>query len=240
MDLLRVDLHIHSCLSPCGDYGMSPANVVAVARERGLDAIGLCDHNSAENVPAFREAGRKAGLIVIGGMEVATREEVHVLAFFDEPEGLMALQEVVYGALDGVNDEEAFGPQIVVDESSEPLGLNERLLIGATRLSLGETVDTIHEFGGLAIAAHVDRSTFGVIEQMGFIPPDVSFDALEVSWRSSSPGQYAVNGLPVVTFSDAHYLHEIGRVVTAIEANEASARELALALTGRRGRRLVA
>jgi predicted metal-dependent phosphoesterase TrpH len=219
---------------------MSPANVIAVARERGLDAIGLCDHNSAENVPAFREAGRRAGVIVIGGMEVATREEVHVLAFFDEPDGLMALQQVVYGALDGVNDEEAFGPQIVVDESSEPLGLNERLLIGATRLSLRETVDTIHEFGGLAIAAHVDRTAFGVIEQMGFIPPDVSFDALEVSWRCASAESFAAHGLPIVTFSDAHYLHEVGRVATVIEAGEASARELALALTGRGGRSLVA
>ena len=236
---LRLDLHIHSCLSPCGDYGMAPGNVIARAREAGVDVLGITDHNSAGNVRAFQGAGRRGGVAVIGGMEIATREEVHVLAFCDGWQRLAALQTRVQTALDGRNDEEAFGPQIVVDEQDEPLGLEERLLIGATRLSLGEVVEAIHEVGGLAVAAHVDRESFSVISQLGFLPPEVRFDALEVSWRCRDPEPYRGHGLPLVWFSDAHYLHEVGRKVTRALLEEPTVAELQLALVGRDGRRLV-
>ncbi|MDP2971715.1 MAG: PHP domain-containing protein, partial [Deltaproteobacteria bacterium] len=114
----RADLHIHSCLSPCGGEEMRPQAVVDRAMTVGLDMIAICDHNSAENLTAFIEAGKKEGLAVLPGMEVASREEIHLLAFFNRPEDCLTLQSWVYQHLPGKNQEDVFGPQILVNEQS--------------------------------------------------------------------------------------------------------------------------
>jgi len=209
-----MDLHIHSCLSPCGDYGMSPGNVVQRALEAGLDAIGICDHNSAENVAAFAVAGSQRGLAVLGGMEVCSREEAHVLVFFDDTGALAEMQDLVYAHLAGSNDARAFGEQIVVDERGEPVGLNDRLLIGATDLAVDRIVAEAISRDGLVIAAHVDRQSFSLLGQLGFVPEALALDALELSVHCRDGTPYERWGRPLVRFSDAHYLHEVGRAST--------------------------
>ncbi len=217
-----MDLHIHSCLSPCGDLSMVPGVVVSRARDRGLDAIGICDHNSAENVRAFQSAGAREGLAVLGGMEICSREEIHLLALFDEWEALAEMQELVYQSLPGRNDPRAFGYQVVVDERDEPVELNERLLIGATALGVGRIAVEVQDRGGLAVASHVDRGSFSLLGQLGFVPEGLALDALEVS-PQAGPGaageRHRPSGLPLVSFSDAHYPAEIGRACTCLPAS---------------------
>jgi predicted metal-dependent phosphoesterase TrpH len=116
---IKADLHIHTCLSPCGDMDMTPAMIVEKARSKGLNVIGICDHNSSENVAAVKKAGEKYSLKVLGGMEITSKEEVHILALFDEDKKLSELQEIVYENLKGVNDEEFFGYQLIVDEQPD-------------------------------------------------------------------------------------------------------------------------
>src|SRR5450756_872374 len=65
--LIKADLHVHTCLSPCSGLDMSPREVVNAALQKGLDLIGICDHNSAENVRAVKNAGVRNGLMVLGG-----------------------------------------------------------------------------------------------------------------------------------------------------------------------------
>lgn len=113
---------------------MKPQAVVDRAMTVGLDMIAICDHNSAENLIAFIEAGKKEGLAVLPGMEVASREEIHLLAFFNRPEDCLTLQGLVYQHLPGKNEEDIFGPQILVNEKSETIGRNDKMLIGATLL----------------------------------------------------------------------------------------------------------
>ena len=233
---MKVDLHVHSCLSPCGDYAMSPGNVVVRALEAGLGAIGLCDHNSAENVAAFQSAGARLGMAVVGGMEICSREEAHLLAFFDEPAALARMQELVYVHLAGDNDSRAFGEQIVVDERDEPLEVNERLLIGATDLSVGEIVCAARRLDGLVIAAHVDRPSYSLIGQLGFVPEGLPLDALEVSTHCGDETRYRGYGLPVVRFSDAHFLHEVGRAWTDFAIERPAASAIRGALAAQRGR----
>ena len=93
---IKADLHVHTCLSPCAGLDMSPLGVVQEALRKGLDLIGICDHNSAENVLAVKKAGRARGLTVLGGMEVASSEEAHFLVFFDDDDDLLRFQDVVY------------------------------------------------------------------------------------------------------------------------------------------------
>ena len=180
------DLHIHTCLSPCADLEMSPRSIVKEAKRKGLHFIGICDHNSAENVGAAKKAGRSENIGVIGGMEVTSSEEVHILALFDEGSRLRALQQAVYRNLRGTNDARLYGDQVVVNEEDEVVRFNRKLLIGATEIPIHEVVNLIHRLDGLAIASHVDREGFGIIGQLGFIPEDLPLDALEITDRSQT------------------------------------------------------
>jgi hypothetical protein len=222
---------------------MTPSAIVKTALEKAIDIIAITDHNSAENVIAAKKAAGNKNLIVLAGMEVTSSEEAHILALFDNVEGIMKLQDIVYkNLLPGENDERLFGEQIVVNEKEEVLSFNKRLLIGATSLSAQEIVNTIHSLGGLAIASHVDRDAFSIISQLGFIPEDLKFDALEMSPRIDRQkaellfGEY--NSYAWITSSDAHWLKDMGERITSFIMNESTLEEMSLALRNIDGRKV--
>lgn len=243
MKYFKADLHIHSCLSPCGDLDMSPKAIVEKSLERRMDIIALCDHNSAENVGAVMRAGTQRGLYVFPGMEINSKEEVHTLALFDSEKQALAMQDVVYCHLKGTNRPELFGDQVVVNEFDEVESFNDRLLIGATQLGLDDIVREVHRLGGLSIASHVDRPSFSIMSQLGFIPPDLELDALEISRhlkRASIPDKIPeAETFPIVTFSDAHFLDDIGRPYTSFLIETPNVNEIRMALQKRSGRRIV-
>jgi 3',5'-nucleoside bisphosphate phosphatase len=236
----RCDLHIHTCLSPCADLDMYPRAVVDRAVQQALDVIAICDHNSSENVAYVRKAAAARPLAVLAGMEITSREEVHMLALFDDLNQLERLQKLIYEHLPGKNDEKAFGCQVIVNGEDEVEGFNERLLIGAAQLGLVELIAAVHGLGGLAIASHIDRPSFSVLSQLGFIGSDMPFDALEVTRRlgiRSARQRYPeLSSFPLVESSDAHFLDDIGSAATRISMEEATTGELKLAFAGRGGR----
>jgi len=223
---------------------MIPQNVVRTAAQKKLDVIGVTDHNSAENVGAVREAAEGSGIRVIGGMEVTSAEEVHLLTLFDDDEALGEFQNLIYKSLHGTNDPEAFGYQWVVDSEGGVIDQNPRLLIGASTLTAHEVVHAAHVHRGVVIAAHVDRQSFSVVSQLGFIPGDLELDAVELSPFAERNGfgpaeLAAVSGgrkLTVVRFSDAHFLEDVGRSTTDVLAADGSVVELARALRSQIGR----
>lgn len=242
MRVFKADLHIHSCLSPCGDLDMSPKGVVLKSLEKGLDLIAVCDHNSAENVGAVVRAGARRGLPVLAGMEVSSKEEVHTLAIFDTEEQAERLQGFVYRHLRGTNRPELFGDQVVANEYDEVEGFNDRRLIGATELELKDIVTEVHRLGGLCIPSHVDRPSFSILSQLGFIPPDLDLDALEVSRhvkRDEVPRKIPEAGnYPLVTFSDAHFLDDIGSAYTTFVMDGPRVDEIRMAFENKSGRRI--
>ena len=228
---LKADLHLHTCLSPCGELEMVPTAIVRQAKTLGLDMVAVCDHNSLANTAAVVRAGERESLSVVPGVEITTREEVHILGLFQPGLDLNELQLLIVQNLPGENDEEAFGLQVVVNEWDEPTEVETKLLIGATALTLEEVVGAIHGCGGLAIAAHIDREGFGLIGQLGFIPPGLGLDALEVSPRVSHRQWVEQCGaFPVITSSDAHRLADIGSSTTSFLAVESSFEEIRRAL----------
>ncbi len=237
----RADLHIHTCLSPCGSLKMSPANIVKEAGHHHLDIIGICDHNTAENVAALTDAARKTNITVLPGMEITSREEVHLLALFDRIPPVLRLQEIIFDHLEGENDSDAFGMQVVVNAKGEVLDFNPRLLIGATSLSLETLTAHIHNLKGLVIAAHINRESFSLIGQLGFIPPDLPLDALEIS--PDMPLQAAREKysalFPVVCFSDAHEPEDIGKSSTVFRMKTGTIQEITKALRKQEGREIV-
>jgi 3',5'-nucleoside bisphosphate phosphatase len=223
---------------------MTPKAIVRKAMEKGLDVIAICDHNSARNTSATRRAAGNCGLTVIPGMEITSSEEVHILGLFPSDEQAEAVQEEIYGRLIGENREEAFGYQVVVDEYDQVEDLDRRLLISATTLSAERVVNLIHDFGGLAIASHVDRQGYGIFSQLGFIPPGLRLDALEISKRTDEETVRKkfpqCKDYTLITSSDAHYVNDIGSAVTVAEMAEPTFDELDKALKNLEGRKILA
>ena len=235
MKRFRADLHIHTCLSPCAQLDMTPQTVVREAVRARLDIIAVCDHNSGENVPAVRRLARAAGIAAIPGMEITSREEVHVLALFEHARELAAMQRQVYAHLPDRGEAKGSGPQLVVNERDEVVRFNRKLLAGAVSFSLEDTVDRIHSLGGIAIASHVDREGFGIIGQLGFIPPGLPLDGLEIAF--GDPSVVGATSLPFVTSSDAHQPELVGSKFTTFYLEAPVFREIKEALAGRGGRR---
>ncbi len=235
-----MDLHIHTCLSPCGESEMVPTKIISHAKERNLSAIGVCDHNTSENFGAVRNVGEKHGIKVFGGIEITSQEEVHILSLFDDDEDLRKMQDIIYQNLTGINDSAAFGKQYIVDEEDYVIDICSKLLIGATELSIDEIIRHIHQLSGLAIASHIDREVFSIISQLGFIPPNLKLDALELSpKRVNSTSQYKQYEYPLVSFSDAHCLRDIGRSKTTFYIEYAKLDELKKAFHNFEGRRII-
>jgi len=238
---LKADLHMHTCLSPCADLRMSPLAIAEQAKIKEIDILGICDHNSAENVPALIKAAKKFEISVLPGIEVTSQEEVHILALFDELESALKLQKLIYDNLPGENDQEAFGMQVVVNDKGEVLRFNQKLLIGASTLTVEEVVQAIHSLNGLAIASHIDREGFSITGQLGFIPDDLGLDALEISPNisfSEATKKYQPS-LPLVCFSDAHNLDEIGKGFTSFYIKECTTEEIKKALANEEGRKII-
>ena len=240
--LFNCDLHIHTCLSPCAELDMHPKAIVEKALQAKLDLIAVCDHNASANVRYVMNAARKS-LKVIPGMEITTSEEGHLLGFFPTLDALEKMQSLIDEHLFGRNDEDRFGVQAIVNEIGEVEGISDKLLIGATDLSIDSIVRHIHEVGGLAVPAHIDRESFSVLSQLGFIDENAQYDALEISGRkgfAQARRDYPdLDRRPFITSSDAHFLRDIGSAVTKFYLKEPTFEELHLAFQNMNGRRLL-
>lgn len=232
------DLHVHTALSPCADDSATPPNIVAAAIENGMQMIAVTDHNSAENVEAVVKCGRRHGLKVIPGMEIASREEVHLVCLLRSVEAAFALQQIVYAALPPEpNRSECFGRQLVLDMEGHIREECRRLLMGAADLSLDAIVREVHRLGGLIVAAHVDRPSFSVIANLGMVPQDAKFDALEISaavHRAEAVANFpSIGRFPLITASDAHFPQDIGGSPTLFLLERMDIDEILLAFQGR-------
>ncbi|HPW16745.1 MAG TPA: PHP domain-containing protein [Candidatus Aminicenantes bacterium] len=241
---LRADLHIHTCLSPCGELAMSPRAVVEAARAAGLDLIAVTDHNTTENAAAVARAAAGAGPAVLPGIELTTAEEAHILGLFEAGADLAPFQAEVFLRLPQAPSKRKFiKDQVLADAEDRVVGFSPRCLFGATELAAREAVDLIRAFGGLAVASHIDREAFSLVSQLGFIPPGLGIEAVEVSPRADAAAAREAFGvaadLAIVRFSDAHRPEEIGAAATDFLMAAPTLAELRLALAGRAGRKVL-
>ncbi len=240
MKIYRAELHVHTVLSPCAEVEMIPPLIVNEAQQRGINLIAVTDHNATANIAAVQKAAERTGLVVLPGMELQTREEVHVLCLFDTLEQANQWQQMVDGLLpDIVNRPEHFGEQFVVDESGEFIRREPRLLITSANISFDDTLAQVLSLGGLAIPAHVDRLSFGLIAVLGFIPFDVQIDALEISRHTNTTEvvrKYPqCANFPLVQGGDAHRLDEL-MGANQFEISTPTVAEIRLALHQQEGR----
>lgn len=241
MRTFRAELHIHTVLSPCAEIEMLPPLIIKSAVEKGIQLIAITDHNATGNIEAVILAARGSGIIVLAGMEVQTKEEVHSLCLFDTIDQAKQLQEVVDShRLLLENNAELFGIQLEVDENGEFLREDKRLLLSSISLSIEKTAEVVHALGGIFIPAHIDRKAFGLIENLGFVPENLKADALELSPHMSPALAFQtfpqIAGFPLLQNGDAHRLNEIiGQ--NQLEIESASIDEIRQALQGLNGRK---
>jgi len=230
------DLHIHTCLSPCADLSMSPRAIVRAAAERGIDLIAVTDHNTARMTDVVAREAARQGIAFLYGLELQTQEEVHLLAYFDASPPAHAFADKIYAQLpDRPNVPEAFGDQVAVDDAEKIVYVEPRLLLNSLRLDFETAVAWITDAGGLAVPAHVDREPYGLITQLGFVPPGLDLPLAEAD-GDELPA--ACHDSRLVWSSDSHWPEAVGRRVTHFTMNAPSVAELRLAASGAGGRTL--
>ena len=214
---LFYDLHIHSCLSPCGDDDCTPNNIVNMALIKGLNVIAVSDHNTGKNCPAAMAVGRKNGLVVLPAMELTTAEDIHVLCLFETYAGLEKLETYIQKTrLRIPNKPQIFGHQRILNEYDEQIGEEETLLIASSGVSVEEVASLVAGFGGIAVPAHVDKQANGIVGILGAFDYGLGFSMIESTLDSGIR-------LPRLTDSDAHYLWDISEAEHFIEADSCSA-----------------
>lgn len=227
MERYRYDLHMHSCLSPCGDNDMTPNNLVNMAALLGCQILALTDHNTCRNTPAAVKVGEQVGVLVIPGMELCTAEEAHVVCLFETVENALAFDDYVQAhTMQIPNRPEIFGEQLILDEQDEYVGRIEHLLITASEISVNDVQRIVREYGGVAFPAHVDKDAYSVIASLGAIPPEAEFTAAELSAGADREMQIRLHpelsGLCLLQDSDAHYLHLMREDMGLVELPELS------------------
>ena len=227
MDKVAIDLHIHSVLSPCGEEEMTPNNIVNMALLKEIDYIAVTDHNTAKNLPAVLAVAKEIGegICILPGIEVTTKEEADILAYFPTLEGALELDEMLCQHLPEVmNRKEMFGPQYIMDENDDIIGAVDKLLISATDIGVDQLWETVTSIGGVIVPAHIDRKSYSIIASLGFIPPELAIKTCEIS-----KGETVENVLKKYRFfrtyqfihgSDAHQLEDIAEREYFIELED--------------------
>ena len=237
---LTYDLHIHSCLSPCGDDDMTPANIAGMAALKGLEAVALTDHNTCRNCPAFMAAAEEYGVLAVPGMEINTSEEVHAVCLFPNLEAALCFDSYVYGKLIPFpNNEAIFGKQQIYNEQDQVCGTEPNLLINATEISFDGLWELVRSYGGVMFPAHVDKTANSLIANLGFIPPDSRFKTAEVKdlkklhqLRKDNP---YLDKCRIISNSDAHYLEHINEPELTLQVEEKTVQGIIDALLGEVG-----
>lgn len=209
---LAFDLHMHSCLSPCGGEENTPADLAAMCALAGLQVVALTDHNTVGNCTGFCSAARRNGLLALPGMELCTREEVHVVCLFPDLDSAFAFDKYVRGKLLPIpNDPETFGPQTLMDDRDGVLGEETAFLAGAADIGVYNAAALASAYGGVAFPAHIDRPSFSLLGNLGFWDWGMGFPLAEVSLRcppelSERPD---LKGVRLIQNCDAHYLSQV-------------------------------
>jgi predicted metal-dependent phosphoesterase TrpH len=238
MKSFAADLHIHTALSPCSEKQMTPPAIVSTALAQGLDLIAICDHNSVGNAGAAIAAG-KGSLAVLPGMEIATAEQIHVLGLFPTLEAAQGAAGDVRATLARCLLGQRFKEQPVMNALGSVVAAEATALGDASGFELAAAVALIRGYGGLVVAAHVDRRSYSVMSRLGAMPEDIRFDALEISAagvEASRDAQFRDLGLPLIASSDSHFLSTVGECRTIFEMRAPTFNEVALALRGAGGR----
>ncbi len=216
------DLHIHSDLSPCGSKDMTPNNIVNMSCIKRLNVLSVTDHNTVRNYPAVKKVALKKNIEVIPGMEVSSREEVHLLCFFREYLDALKVDKIIYESLPNINNNATiFGEQNIYNEKDEIVGQIEKLLLNSSKYSIDEIFNIVKKNNGIVIPAHVNRQAYGMVGVLGFIPNNLDINYIEIADKHFINDKIYKN-YKIIQNSDAHRLADISEPINYINADSSS------------------
>ncbi len=243
MNKWLADLHVHTLLSPCAEIEMTPHHIVMKAAEKGINLLAITDHNASANIAAALEAGQHYGVKVLPGMEVQCKEEAHIIVLFDTFEQIECWQQIVdKNMLPLRNDPNRFGSQFIVDADDNFVAEEQRMLLASLELEADEIIDYCNNLGGICVAAHIDRPSYSLLGQLGFLTKDMALAAVEISpigldELAKKCLKPLIGGLPYLTSSDAHRMTEfLAGPKTAFYLEKPTIAEMKMALRGENGR----
>jgi len=219
---LYYDLHIHSCLSPCGSDDMTPNNIVGMAHIKGLDIIAVTDHNACDNLKAIAQVAEGFDILLVPGMEIQTREEVHVLCYFRGIADLLDFNDAMATFRTTIlNKPKVFGQQQILNEMDEQIGEEPRALMMSVDLSIEAVVALTQKYDGCVVPAHINKASNSILVNLGFIPEALGFKTVEV--HENSPIAVGLTkDYQVIYNSDAHYLDQISEPIHFMDLKERS------------------
>lgn len=228
---LYYDFHIHTALSPCGDNEMSPMNIVNMAVIKGLDIIAITDHNSVENCLPCLEAARDKNILVIPGMEIQTKEEVHLLCLFKDIDGALEFGHKINDFIPNItNKPDFFGEQLIFDNENNIIDKENRLLISSVDISIGKVFSMVSKLNGVVIPAHIDKRNYSIISNLGFLPLDLNLTTIEVSKNCNKNdflNKYKyLDKYNIIINSDAHYLGDISEPTNYMDVDNKDIEEV--------------
>ena len=215
---------------------MSPRAIIDAALAKGLDLIAVTDHNTAEMSPVMAETARSHGLAYLYGLELQTREDAHLLAYFDDEATCLAFSREMYNLLPDIEDPYGLGDQVQVDADETIVRTEPKFLVAGLDISFADAALRIYELGGLPVPAHIDREVFSVTSQMGRLPEGVDFPLIEVRGETVPE---AYRDRAILRNSDSHFPEAIGQRITHITVEAVTIPELIKAAAGEGGRSIV-
>lgn len=225
------DLHNHTLLSPCASLEMTPHNIVQRAKELGIDILGIADHNSTRQVALVKKLADREGIYVLQGAEVNTKEEVHCLCFFESAVELAEFQNYIDKYMPDIpNRPESFGDQVVINKDEEIVYEEKRSLLTAINQSIEQVEAEVHRLDGIFIPAHINRKMFALCTQLGFVPPWLKCDAIEIFPNAKTP-KFLPKGVRILQNSDAHTLEEMGQRTNEFDIDIVSFESIKEAIT---------
>jgi len=205
---------------------MTPYNMAAMCALAGLQVVAITDHNSAGNARSFCRAAEELGLLALAGMELCTSEEVHVICLFPSVEQAEACSAYIRSTIPFDNDPAVFGRQTLMDAQETVLGEESVMLIAASGVGIYDVPALMEQYGGVAFPAHVDKSAFSLLSNLGFYDPDMGFSRVEYSpHRPADFFQHHpdLQDMPALYNSDAHALEQIQDARHAMHLDEPTA-----------------
>lgn len=216
---------------------MSPMAICQKLKQFGIQWLAITDHNSMANCAAYQKVAEKEKLLFTWGVEIQSTEEIHLLAYFDDPLAAQEFDVELYNSLLPINnDPDFFGDQVIIDENENILRVEPRALINSSQWNLNTVVEKVQAYNGLVVPAHIDSSVNSILSQLGFMPEVPQFQLFGISacldvksWVQDNP--YFKDKV-FLRASDAHYLNDIGKGYSIITVEKPAVQELFLAAKG--------
>jgi len=194
---------------------MSPQLILEQAIQKKLNLISITDHNTVQHSILACKLSEDMPIRVIPGVELTSKEEVHLLAYFPNIEALFKMKKEIDNYLPvKKNNSKVFGNQLYYDLDGEIIGIDYTLRQVALNIGLDNLVDFVHSIEGIAVPAHIDKDRFSLLKQLGFLDQEADYDAVEVSKFKWIKEKYHLgdtwDGFPVIAGSDSHCVEDIG------------------------------